>query len=231
MRNVLWTVVTLSLLAAPAIVVGQDATPLKTERDKQSYAVGMQIATNFKQQGVDLDGNLVAQGMRDVLAGGKLLLTETEAKETVIAFQKEMMAKQQEAAKAAGEKAKVESETFLTANAKKEGVQVLPSGLQYKILTKGEGPKPKSTDTVTVHYRGTLIDGTEFDSSYARKEPATFPVTGVIPGWTEALQLMPVGSKWELYIPANLAYGAQGAGGRIPPNAALIFQVELLGIK
>ena len=133
--------------------------------------------------------------------------------------------------KVAGDKAKADGEAYLAANAKKDGVKTLPSGLQYKVVTEGAGATPKASDTVTVHYRGKLVDGTEFDSSYSRNEPATFPVNGVIPGWTEALQLMKVGSKWELCIPANLAYGERGAGGRIPANATLVFEVELLGIK
>jgi FKBP-type peptidyl-prolyl cis-trans isomerase FklB len=231
MRKLVHAVVAVSLVAVPALVTAQDATPLKTDREKQSYAIGVEMANNMKRQGVDLDGNLVAQGLRDALAGGKTLLTEAEAKEAVVAFQKEMMAKQQAAQKVAGDKAKSEGEAFLAANAKKEGVITLPSGLQYKVVTAGTGATPKASDTVTVNYRGRLVDGTEFDSSYARNEPATFPVHGVISGWTEALQLMKVGSKWELYIPANLAYGERGAGGRIPANAALIFEVELLGIK
>jgi FKBP-type peptidyl-prolyl cis-trans isomerase FklB len=220
-----------SFLAVPIVVRGEDAPALKTDREKQSYAVGVEMGNNIKRQGVDLDGNLIAQGIKDALAGGTMRLTEAEVKETVMAFQKDLMAKQQAIHKAAGDKAKAEGEAFLAANAKKSDVATLPSGLQYKIVTEGTGAMPKASDTVTVNYRGKLVDGTEFDSSYARNEPATFPVHGVIPGWTEALQLMKVGSKWELYIPASLAYGERGAGGKIPANAALIFEVELLGIK
>jgi FKBP-type peptidyl-prolyl cis-trans isomerase FklB len=231
MKRVLYAVATLSLLAAPALVLGEDAPALKTDRDRQSYAIGVEMGNNIKRQGVDLDGNLIAQGIRDALGGGTMLLTEAEVKDTVMAFQKGMIAKQQAIQKAAGDKAKTESEAFLAANAKKDGVKTLPSGLQYKVITEGTGSMPKASDTVTVNYRGKLVDGTEFDSSYARNEPATFPCRGVIPGWTEALQLMKVGSKWELYIPASLAYGEKGAGNRIPPNAALVFEVELLGIK
>jgi len=148
-----------------------------------------------------------------------------------MAFQKELMAKQQEAQKAVSAKAKAEGEAFLAANATKDGVVTLPSGLQYKVITPGSGASPKASDTVSVHYRGRLIDGTEFDSSYKRNEPTSFPVGGVIPGWTEALQLMKVGAKWELYVPAKLAYGDRGAGGLIPPGATLVFEVELLSIK
>jgi FKBP-type peptidyl-prolyl cis-trans isomerase FklB len=146
------------------------------------------------------------------------------------AFQKEMMAKREQAGKEAGAKNKVEGEAFLAENGKKEGVVTLPDGLQYKILKEGDGAKPKATDTVTVHYRGTLISGTEFDSSYKRKEPVSFPVNGVIAGWTEALQLMKVGSKWQLFIPSTLAYGERGAGPDLGPNATLIFEVELISI-
>jgi FKBP-type peptidyl-prolyl cis-trans isomerase FklB len=147
------------------------------------------------------------------------------------AFQKEMMAKQQELAKKLGEKNKKEGEAFLSENRKKEGIKALPSGLQYKVVKAGTGKKPKSTDTVTTHYRGTLIDGTEFDSSYRRGQPASFPVSGVIAGWTEALQLMEEGAKWQLFIPPNLAYGERGAGSQIGPNATLIFEIELISIQ
>jgi len=231
MRRATCALLAVSFLAAPIVVRSEDAPALKTDREKQSYAVGVEMGNNIKRQGVDLDGNLIAQGIKDALAGGTMRLTEAEVKETVMAFQKDLMAKQQAIHKAAGDKAKAEGEAFLAANAKKSDVATLPSGLQYKVVTEGTGAMPKASDTVTVNYRGKLVDGTEFDSSYARNEPATFPVHGVIPGWTEALQLMKVGSKWELYIPASLAYGERGAGGKIPANAALIFEVELLGIK
>jgi len=230
-KRVLYAVAAVFFLTAPALAVAQDAAALKTDREKQSYAIGVEMGNNMKRQNVDLDGNLVAQGIRDALAGGKMLLTEAEVKDTGMAFQKTLIAKQQAAQKAAGDKAKTEGEAFLAANAKKDGVKTLPSGLQYKVVTEGTGATPKATDSVTLHYRGRLVDGTEFDSSYSHNEPITHPVNGFIAGWTEALQLMKVGSKWEVYIPANLAYGERGAGSRIPPNAALIFEVELLGIK
>ena len=165
--------------------------------------------------------------MKDALSGAKPLLTEQEIQETMDAFQKEMMAKQDEVAK----KNKAEGESFLAENKKKEGIKILPSGLQYKVIKAGTGKKPKSTDTVTVHYRGTLIDGTEFDSSYKRGQIVSFPVSGVIPGWTEALQLMEAGAKWQLFIPPNLAYGERGAGGAIGPNTTLIFEVELVSTQ
>jgi FKBP-type peptidyl-prolyl cis-trans isomerase FklB len=231
MKRVLYAVATLTLLAAPVLVLGEDAAALKTDREKQSYAIGVEMANNMKRQGVDVDGNLVAQGIRDVLSGGKTLLTEAEVKDAVMTFQKDLMAKRQAEQKVAGDKAKVASDAFMAANAKKDGVKTLPSGLQYKVIKDGTGAIPKATDSVTLNYRGRLVDGTEFDSSYSHNEPITHPVNGFIAGWTEALQLMKVGSKWELYIPASLAYGERGAGGKIPPNSALVFEVELLGIK
>jgi FKBP-type peptidyl-prolyl cis-trans isomerase FklB len=219
------------LLVTAANGVAADATALKSDREKTSYALGVEVGNNLKRQGVDLDASLLAQGLKDALTGGTMLLGEAEVREAVMAFQKELMAKQQEAQKAVSAKAKTEGDAFLAANATKEGVVTLPSGLQYKVITAGSGASPKASDTVSVHYRGRLIDGTEFDSSYKRNEPTSFPVGGVIPGWTEALQLMKVGAKWELYVPAKLAYGDRGAGGLIPPGATLVFEVELLSIK
>jgi FKBP-type peptidyl-prolyl cis-trans isomerase FklB len=231
MRRTAIVVAVVVLLVTAANGVAADATALKSEREKTSYALGVEVGSNLKRQGVDLDAALIAQGLRDVLTGGTLLLGEAEVRAAVMAFQKELMAKQQEAQKAVSAKAKAEGEAFLAANATKDGVVTLPSGLQYKVITPGSGASPKASDTVSVHYRGRLIDGTEFDSSYKRNEPTSFPVGGVIPGWTEALQLMKVGAKWELYVPAKLAYGDRGAGGLIPPGATLVFEVELLSIK
>jgi FKBP-type peptidyl-prolyl cis-trans isomerase FklB len=229
MKNLLGAAVVLSVVVVPAVAAAQDASALKTDREKQSYAVGVQMANNMKQNGVDLDAALMAQGLKDAFSG-KTLLTESEVKDAVMAFQKGLIEKQQAAHKAAGDKAKTEGDAFLAANAKKDGVVVLPSGLQYKVITAGTGPMPKATDTVTVNYAGHFLDGTEFDSSYKRNEPATFPLNQVIKGWTEALQLMKVGSKWEIFVPGDLAYGEQGRPG-IPPNSTLVFEVELLGIK
>ena len=204
---------------------------LKDQKDKVSYSIGMSIGKTLKGQSVDVNPDVLTQGIKDTLSGGETLLTDKEMNETLMSLQKEMAAKQAEHLKELGEKNKKEGEAFLSENKKKEGVVTLPSGLQYKVIKAGTGDAPKDTDTVTVHYRGTLIDGTEFDSSYKRGQPATFPVKGVIPGWTEALQIMKVGSKWQLFIPSNLAYGERGAGRDIGPNATLIFEVELLSIK
>jgi len=218
---------TKSAAAAPA---------LTTRKDKFSYALGMNIGKNLgnqlKQGSVEVDWSLVGQGLKDSTAeGGKTRLTEDEAKAVLTEVQTEVGKQMQEKMKEAAAKNKAEGEAFLAANKSKEGVVTLPSGLQYKILTAGIGPKPTASDQVVCNYRGTLIDGTEFDSSYKRGKPATFGVGQVIKGWTEALQLMPVGSKWQLFIPSSLAYGERGGpGGAIGPNEALIFEVELLSI-
>jgi FKBP-type peptidyl-prolyl cis-trans isomerase len=204
---------------------------LKTQRDKVSYALGMSIGSNAHQGDVDLDPSIVARGLKDALAGGKTLMTQEEAQATLNQQKAEAQKKHEAKMQAAGEENRKQGVEFLAANKTKEGVVTLPSGLQYKILKAGDGPKPASTDSVVCNYRGTLINGTEFDSSYKRGQPTTFPVSGVIKGWTEALQLMPVGSKWQLFVPADLAYGDRGAGNDIGPNATLIFEVELLSIK
>jgi len=205
---------------------------LTTDKQKASYAIGMNVGSGLHRQGVDLDDAALLQGMKDALSGGKTLLTEEEARAALTKLQGEMQAKMQAKAAQKGEANKKEGDAFLAANKTKEGVVTLPSGLQYKILKEGNGPKPTASDSVVCNYKGTLINGTEFDSSYKRGEPATFPVTGVIKGWTEALQLMPVGSKWQLFIPPDLAYGPRGTpGGPIGPNATLVFEVELISIK
>jgi FKBP-type peptidyl-prolyl cis-trans isomerase FklB len=204
---------------------------LKTQKEKFSYAIGMKMGANFKKQAVPVDANIMARGIKDALAGGKTLLTDDEAQAAIMDVQKQMQAKMQEKAKEAGDANKKEGEAFLAANKGKEGVVALPSGLQYKIEKAGTGPKPTANDSVVCNYRGTLIDGKEFDSSYKRGQPAIFPVTGVIKGWTEALQLMPVGSKWQLFIPSDLAYGDRGAGADIGPGATLVFEVELMSIE
>ncbi|MGO9649709.1 MAG: FKBP-type peptidyl-prolyl cis-trans isomerase [Terriglobales bacterium] len=208
----------------------KSAPTLTTQKDKFSYALGMNLGVNFKKQSVPVDPNLVARGLKDSLAGGKTLLTEDEARAVMTEVQNQFRKQQQEKAQQLGEANKKEGAAFLAANKTKDGVVTLPSGLQYKILKAGTGPKPAATDTVTVNYRGTLINGAEFDSSYKHGQPATFTVGGVIKGWTEALQLMPSGSKWQLFIPADLAYRERGAGADIAPNATLIFEVELMSI-
>lgn len=209
--------------------------PLTTRKQKFSYALGMNIGNglggNLKKQGVEVDWTIVARGLKDAVAGGKTQLTEEQAQAVLKEVQTEVQKQQQEKTKAAADKNKSEGDAFLAANKSKEGIVTLPDGLQYKILTAGTGPKPTATDSVVCNYRGTLINGTEFDSSYKRGQPATFGVGQVIKGWTEALQLMPVGSKWQLFIPSNLAYGPRGAGAEIGPDATLVFEVELLSIQ
>jgi FKBP-type peptidyl-prolyl cis-trans isomerase len=202
---------------------------LKTEKDKVNYGIGVSVGRNFKQQGMDVDVNMVVKGLKDELAGKKLLLSEHELRKTMIAYQQDLRQKQMQESKTAAMENKKEGVAFLAANQKKEGVVTLPDGLQYKILKKGEGKKPTAEDTVVVRYRGTFINGKEFDSSGS--ETRTFKLSQVIPGWREALQLMPAGSKWQLFVPPKLAYGDEGLGRIIMPNTTLIFDVELVGIK
>jgi FKBP-type peptidyl-prolyl cis-trans isomerase FklB len=209
----------------------QEKTQLKSQQDSVSYTIGLSIGKNFKAQKLDVNPDIVARGIKDVIDSLKPALTDEQAQTIMMDLQKRMMAKQEESMKVQGDKNKKESETFLEENKKKQGVVVLPSGLQYKVITMGKGPKPTADQTVSLNYRGTLIDGTEFDNSYKTGKPATYPVKNFIPGWIEALQLMPVGSKWELYVPPALAYGDRGAGQAVPPNAALIFELELVGIS
>ena len=226
-------IVVLGILLLASQLSAEEKLALKNQKDKVSYSIGLNIGRNLandlKKQPIDIDPNILVRGIQDALAGAAPLLTDQEIQETMVAFQKEMMAKWEET----GKKNKAEGEAFLTENKKKEGVKTLPSGLQYKVIKAGTGKKPKADDTVTVNYRGTLINGTEFDSSYKRGQPATFPVSGpgIIRGWTEALQLMGEGAKWELFIPSNLAYGERGTSGMIGPNATLIFEIELVSIK
>ncbi|UCE80036.1 MAG: FKBP-type peptidyl-prolyl cis-trans isomerase [Nitrospiraceae bacterium] len=212
-------------------IYAEDNELLTTEKEKISYSMGVDIGKRLKQQSIDFDPDLFAKGLKDVYSGGEVLLTDQEIKETLTAFQKTLVAKQTEMRKQLGEKNKKEGEAFLAENKKKEGVTTLPSGLQYTVIEAGTGKMPKATDTVVTNYRGTLVDGTEFDSSYKRGKPATFPVNGVIKGWTEALQRMKEGAKWKLFIPSDLAYGERGAGNTIGPNATLIFDIELISVK
>jgi len=225
----------MAVLVVVGLMAGQvNAAPetlLKTQKEKVSYGIGVTVAKSFKPQGIEVNVEALVKGLRDALAGEKLLMTDTELQKTMGEFQAELSQKQIQAAKASSEANKKEGAAFLAGNKTKQGVVTLPSGLQYKILKAGKGKRPIESDTVECNYKGTLINGTEFDSSYRRGQAASFPVSGVIPGWTEALKLMPVGSKWQLFIPSQLAYGSRGAGRDIGPDATLIFEVELLSIK
>lgn len=204
--------------------------PLVTEKDKQSYAIGLSVGKNLSRDSIDVEPRFVLQGIQDALGNGKLQLTDEQIKQVMTTLQSQVQQKQEAKRLAAAETNKKAGAAFLAANAGKPGVVTLPDGLQYKVLTNGTGPKPTTTDSVVCNYKGTLIDGTEFDSSYKRGQPATFPVGRVIKGWTEALQLMPVGSKWQLVIPSDLAYGDRGQGP-IGPNSTLVFEVELMSIQ
>lgn len=225
----------LAILASVLLLAGQiwaaEETSLKTKKDKVSYVIGVNVGKGMQQQSIDIDPDIFAKGLKDAMTGAKTAMTDEEMRQVLTAFQKEMAEKQAEKMKVVAEKNKKEGEAFLAANKKKKGVKTLPSGLQYKVIKEGTGEMPKLTDTVTTNYRGTLIDGTEFDSSYKRGQPAKFLVKGVIAGWTEALQLMKVGSTWQLFIPSSLAYGERGAGNIIGPNATLIFDIELISIN
>jgi FKBP-type peptidyl-prolyl cis-trans isomerase FklB len=204
---------------------------LKTPKDKASYAIGMNIGKGLHKDSVDVDPAILLRGLKDGMAGGKTLLTDDEAKSAMVAIQADLRKKQEAKMAVVGDANKKEGDEFLAQNKTKEGVVTLPSGLQYKILKEGTGPKPSASDSVVCNYKGTLIDNTEFDSSYKRGQPATFPVGQVIKGWTEVLQLMPVGSKWQVFVPSDLAYGPRAPGGAIGPNSTLIFEIELLSIQ
>src|SRR3982750_3637183 len=224
-------VIGIMLAMLPAPVFAQDRPALKDTKDKVSYSIGLDIGTTFKKQKMELNSDALAAGVKDGLSGGKPLMSPDEVRQVMVQFSKDMREKAATVNKDAAEKNSKESEKFLAENKAKPGVKTTASGLQYKVEKEGSGTPPKETDTVVVNYRGTLIDGTEFDSSYKRGEPATFPVNRVIKGWTEALQLMKPGAKYQLFIPSSLAYGERGAGQTIGPNATLIFDVELLSIK
>ncbi len=217
------SVLILSLILVACQVSAKDDPKLETLKDKASYSFGFNIGNNMQKQSAEIDPDILLLGLKDGLSGKEPKISEQERQDVMSQFQMETMAK-------LGEKNKQEGEKFLAENKKKKGVVSLPSGLQYKVISKGKGEKPKLTDKVKTHYRGTLIDGSEFDSSIARGEPITFPLNQVIPGWTEALQLMETGAKWQLFVPADLAYGSQGRPG-IPPNSTLVFEVELISIE
>lgn len=219
------------LLAAQ--VSAEDAPVLKTEKDRASYAIGVDMARNMKRQRLGIEADALVNGMRDGFAGASFLMGEEDMRSALSAFQSEMKLKRAQAVKATAEENRKEGEAFLAENKAKEGVVTLPSGLQYKVMREGEGRKPVEGDTVECNYKGSLIDGTEFDSSYRAGKSVAFEVkkAGVIPGWNEALKLMSEGSKWQLFIPQQLAYGERGAGPYIGPNSTLIFEVELLAVK
>ncbi|MBI3876099.1 MAG: FKBP-type peptidyl-prolyl cis-trans isomerase [Verrucomicrobia bacterium] len=239
MRSILFTLSTAIFVLATSCLSAADAVQLKDKTDKISYSLGVSEGRNAKRQPFAINTDVFLAGVRDGLAGGKMLMTDDEMKATIRALSEELQSrrqadapKQAAAEPALAEKNKREGEAFLEANKKKEGVKTTASGLQYKVIKEGAGRTSKPADRVTTHYRGTLIDGTEFDSSYKRGEPATFFVIGVIKGWAEALQLMKEGAQWQLFIPSELAYGARGTpGGPIGPNATLIFDIELIKIE
>ena len=207
-------------------------TPQLTDyMDTVSYSVGVDIGKSFRLQEMDINPEVMARGLSDAFSDKETALTDEETQSTLIKFRQEFQEKQREIAQRKAQETAIAEEAYLAESASKEGVVSLPSGLQYKVITPGDGPSPLTTDKVKVHYKGSLADGTIFDSSYDRGQPTSFTVSGVIKGWTEALLLMQVGSKWELTIPSKLGYGARGSGGKIPPNSTLLFEVELLGIE
>lgn len=223
MKNITAVIWIVTLLAAALPAIAADKAELNTEPEKNGYSVGYDIGRSVQRQLADVDAGSMAQGLKDAMTGAAPALPDQE-------MQRRSMTVKQDSVHKIAEKSKKDGEAFLAKNKGEKGVKTTASGLQYKVITAGKGKLPTAMDTVTVHYRGTLIDGTEFDSSYKRSQPATFPVRGVIPGWTEALQLMKEGSKWMLYLPSTIAYGERGAGNLIGPNSTLIFEVELLSI-
>ena len=225
------SIAVLGALILAANAWAEDAPALKTQKEKVSYSIGIGITRDFKQQGVEVDQDTFIRGVVDGLNAKKPIMSEEDLKATASAYQAELKQKQVEARKATAENNKKTGDAYLAKNKTQKGVITTESGLQYKIIKKGDGAKPTDDSMVECHYKGTLVDGTEFDSSYRRGQPASFPVKGVIPGWKEALKLMPVGSKWQLVVPSELAYGERGAGREIGPNATLVFEVELLSIK
>ncbi len=229
MKRILLSLLCIGLLAQFACAQEQAAPT--TDQQKISYSLGYSIGYDFARKQLDMDPEMLTRGMRDALTGSESILSEEEMRKAMTDLQQRMAVKQQEQVQHLAQSNAEAGRAFLTANRQKEGVKTTSSGLQYKVVDKGAGKKPSRDSTVTVHYRGRLLDGTEFDSSYKRNQPATFQVGGVIPGWTEALQLMQEGARWRLYIPSELAYGERGAGPMIGPNATLIFDVELISVK
>jgi len=217
--------------SVPALAQAKKAKELKTDKEKVSYILGHQMGANFKRNGVEIDSAVFLQAIEESVRGDKSRLSQEESQKIMTAYQATIQGKMAAKNKEAADKNVTEGKKFLEENKKKPGVKVTASGLQYKVEKEGAGASPKATDTVKVHYRGKLLSGTEFDSSYSRNEPAEFEVNRVIKGWTEALQLMKPGAKYELFIPSDLAYGAGGAGPDIGPNAVLHFDVELLEVK
>ncbi|MBI5018652.1 MAG: FKBP-type peptidyl-prolyl cis-trans isomerase [Deltaproteobacteria bacterium] len=222
----------LGIVFLAAQVGAEEAPALKTPKEKKSYGIGVDTARNFQHLGLDLDWDMLMKAMRDVSSGAKLLMTEEDLRAAKASYQVELREKQAAVAKKAAEENKKAGIAFLEGNKGKEGVVTLPSGLQYKILKAGSGKTPTDSDTVEVHFRGTLLDGTEFENSYSREQPAKFTLRrGIIDGWREALKLMPEGSKWQLFIPPKLAYGEKGTGRYVGPNATLVYELELVDVK
>jgi len=218
-------------LAMSTTMAATTAPSLNSDIDKLSYSIGTDLGKNFKRQGIEVNAEAMTKGLQDGMSGGPLLLTEQQMKDVLSKFQKDLMAKRTADFNKKAEDNKSKGETFLIDNKGKTGVVALPSGLQYKVITAGSGQKPAKEDTVTVEYTGRLINGEVFDSTEKTGKPATFKLSQVIPGWTEALQLMPAGSTWEVYVPANLAYGPRSVGGPIGPNETLIFNIHLISVK
>lgn len=230
MKAILTSLLAVGICGLVGAADPKPAATFKDNRDKTSYSLGVNIGNSMKMQGAEINADEVASGLRDALAG-KAKLEEKEVREILMAWQQELRAKRTEKMKVEGEANKKAGEAWLTANSQKPGVKTTPSGLQYKVLVPGKGAQPKGEDTVSAHYKGSLTDGTEFDSSYSRGKPLTIPVRGVVAGWQEALTNMHVGDKWELYVPGNLAYGERGSPPKIGANATLVFEMELLGIE
>ena len=229
MRFLITLVVGAGLIGTPCLA--EDLPDLGNEKTRTNYSVGYQIGDDFKRQGVEINPEALVKGIQDAISGRTPLMTAEEQRAALVKLQRQVAAQQKQDKPNQAQEYRGESREFLASNANKPGVVNLPSGLQYKVIREGTGRSPGADDTVTVHYRGTLIDGTEFDSSYSRGKPATFGVGRVIAGWTEALQMMKEGARWQLFIPPDLAYGEKGAGAKIPPNSSLIFDVELISVQ